>query len=155
MKQETQTTGNRAPLLTFLVLVTLFAPVGYAVAFAMGDDNRTGGIFLVQFAPLVAAFCTKIIFQRNLRRLGWRWGKTRYQLAVYGLGFLLPLASFILIWGLGFGGFYNVEFIEEARTGLAGQFGINLSSPFVIMLVLVAVNGTLGMLVALVQLAKR
>ena len=79
----TNTTDNQAsskkPIHLFLLLVTIFAAIGYSVAFKMGDDNRTGGVFLVQFSPLMAAFITKFVFQRNLRGLGWRWGKTRYQ----------------------------------------------------------------------------
>ena len=144
MAQQT----DKRPLFLFLALVTIFAAIGYAVALAMGDDNRTGGLFLVQFAPLVAAFITKFVFQRNLRGLGWRWGKTRYQAAAYGLAFLLPLISFSLVWLLGFGGFYDVAYIAEAKTGIADMFGINISTTWVVMLVLIAVNGTVGMFVA-------
>jgi membrane protease YdiL (CAAX protease family) len=139
---------DKRPLFLFLALVTIFAAIGYAVALAMGDDNRTGGIVLVQFAPLVAAFITKLVFQRNLRGLGWGWGKSRYHAVAYGLAFLLPLVSFCLIWLFGFGGFYDVAFITEAQTGIADMFGLNISSPWVAMLVLIAVGGTVGMLVA-------
>jgi len=62
--------SSKKPIYLFLLLVTVFAAIGYTVAFKMGDDNRTGGIFLVQFSPLVAAFITKLVFQRNLRGLG-------------------------------------------------------------------------------------
>ena len=59
--------SSKKPIHLFLLLVTIFAAIGYTVAFKMGDENRTGGVFLVQFAPLVAAFITKLVFQRNLR----------------------------------------------------------------------------------------
>jgi len=114
----------------------------------MGDDNRTGGLFLVQFAPLVAAFITKLVFQRNLRGLGWGWGKTRYMATAYGLGFLLPLISFSLVWLLGFGGFYDHAWVAEAQNGIGDTFGININATWVVILVLIAVNGTVGMLVA-------
>lgn len=150
MMGETNTTHlkDKRPLHLFLVLVTIFAAIGYAVAVAMGDDNRTSGIFLVQFAPLVAAFITKLVFERNLQGLGWGWGKTRYQAAAYGLAFLLPLITFSLVWSLGFGGFYDVVFITEAQADLADTFGLNISSPWLVMLVLIGLGGTLGMLVA-------
>ena len=80
-------TKDKRPLFQFLALVTAFAAIGYAVALTMGDDNRTSGLFLVQFAPLVAAFITKLVFQRDLRGLGWGWGKTKYQVAAYGWPF--------------------------------------------------------------------
>lgn len=150
MKTETNKAhpADKRPLYFFLALVTIFAAIGYAVALAMGDDNRTSGVVLVQFAPLVAAFITKFVFQRNLRGLGWGWGKTRYQATAYGLAFLLPLISFCLVWLFGFGGFYDVAFITEAQTGIADKLGLNIGSPWVVMLVLIAVGGTVGLLVA-------
>ena len=140
--------STKKPIYLFLLLVTTFAAIGYGVAVAMGDDNRTGGLFVVQFAPLAAAFITKFVFQRNLRGLGWGWGKTRYQAAAYGLAFLLPLISFSLVWLLGFGGFYDVAFIAEAQTGIADMFGLNIGSPWGVMLALVVLGGTLGLFVA-------
>lgn len=65
---------DKRPLI--LALVTGIAAAGFAFALAMGDDIHAGGIFLVQFVPLMAAFITKLVFQRNLRGLGWGWGKT-------------------------------------------------------------------------------
>ena len=139
---------SKKPIYLFLLLVTVFAAIGWGIAIAMGDDNRAGGIFIAQFAPLVAAFMTKLVFQRNLRGLGWGWGKTRYQVAAWGLAFLIPLITFSLIWLFGFGGFYDVAFVDEARTGLSETFGINLGSPWIVMVVLMVLNATLGMLVA-------
>lgn len=66
---------TRRPLYLFLILVSIFAAIGYGVAFEMGDDNRSRGMFIVQFSPLVAAFITKLMLQRNLRGLGWGWGR--------------------------------------------------------------------------------
>ncbi|MEE9454861.1 MAG: type II CAAX endopeptidase family protein [Paracoccaceae bacterium] len=136
------------PIYLFLLLVTVFSAIGYTVAFKMGDDNRTGGIFLVQFSPLVAAFITKLVFQHNLRGLGWGWGKTRYQLAAYGLAFGLPLISFCLVWLFGFGGFYDVAFITQAQTGIADSFGQNISAPWGVMLALIVFGATVGLLMA-------
>jgi len=140
--------SSKSPIYLFLSLVTIFAAIGYTVAFLMGDDNRTGGIFLVQFSPLLAAFITKLALQRNLRGLGWGWGKTRYQAAIFGLAFLIPLVSFVLVWGLGFGGFYSVAFITEGQRGMAETFGMEFNSVWVVMLMLVTLGGTLGMLTA-------
>lgn len=149
MTQATHPSIGRRPLYMFLALVTVLAAIGYAVALTMGDDNRTTGVFAVQFAPLVAAFITKFAYQRNLRGMGWGWGKTRYQAAAYGLAFLIPLISFSLVWLFGVGGFYNTAFIAEAQTGVADMFGLNIGSPYVLMLALVVLGGTLGLFVAI------
>lgn len=148
MKHTIDAPLSRRPLYMFLALVTVFAIIGYTITVVMGDDNRAPGLLVVQFAPLVSAFITKFRYQRNLRGLGWGWGKTRYQAAAWGLGFLLPLLSFCLVWALGFGGFYDEAFIAETRSAVAASFGVTIASPWGVMLVLLALNGTLGLIVA-------
>ena len=73
----TPTLINQKPLITFLSLVTILAGLSYAIAFSGNDENAQGGLALVQLAPTLAAIITKLIYQRNLRGLGWGWGKTR------------------------------------------------------------------------------
>ena len=142
------TAVSRKPLYTFLGLVTIFASISYAIAFSGDQGNLNGGIVLVQFSPLLAAFITKLIFQHNLRGLGWKWGKTRYQVASYLLPFGLALVSFGLVWLLGFGGFYNEAFLVETQAGIADMFGLNISAPALVMLALVLLNGTIGFIPA-------
>ena len=120
--------------------------MSYAVAFILGDENRAGGIFLLSFSPALAAIITKLVFQRNLRGMGWGWGKTRYQLAAYITPFFLALISFSLVWTLGFGGF-SEAWIMEAQADLAEKFGVTINSTTLMLLFLIAINGTLGMLI--------
>jgi membrane protease YdiL (CAAX protease family) len=62
------------------------------------------------------------------------------------LPFGIGLISFGLVWLFGFGGFYNEAFIAEAQTGIADSLGLTVSSPIMVMLVLIVVNGTLGLI---------
>jgi len=124
------------------------AALSYTIAFSGGEGNLNGGILLVQLSPLLAGIITKFIYQRNLRGLGWGWGKGRYQLASYVLPFGLGLVSFGLVWLLGFGGFYNEVFLAEFQATIADSFGLTLSSPAMVMLGLVLLNGTVGFLPA-------
>jgi len=63
--------------------------------------------------PGVAALLTCKYLGRELSSLGWKWGKTRYQVICY----LRPLAcgtatyGFVLLSGLG--GFYNKHFVAS------------------------------------------
>jgi membrane protease YdiL (CAAX protease family) len=132
----------------FLLLVTIFAALSYTLAFKMGDDNRAGGIFLVQFSPMIAAFITRLVYQRNLCGFGWGWGKTRYQLAAYVTPFILATISFSLVWVLGFGGLSVEPVVQEAQTGLADTFGLNINSSLLTLAILILINGTLGLIVA-------
>jgi uncharacterized protein len=139
---------TRKPLFTFLGLVSILSALAYALIFSSDEGNRTGGIVFLQFAPALSAIVTKLIYQRNVYGLGWGWGKTRYQLVCLVLPFGLSLTSFGLVWLLGFGGFYNQSFIIEAQSGIAETLGLDIASPYLIMLILTLVNGTIGLFVA-------
>jgi membrane protease YdiL (CAAX protease family) len=131
----------------FLGLAFTFAAFSYVLIFtAATDDDRTGGFALLQFSPAIAAIITKLVYQRNLRGLGWRLGKIRYLAASVAIPFLLGLVGFGLVWISGFGGFYDGSFIAEIQEGISDTFGLDTVSPYLSMLMLIVVNGTVGLL---------
>ncbi len=134
------------PLVVFLSLVVVLAAFSYVLIFTAGnDDDRTGGFALLQFSPAISALVTKLVYQRNVRGLGWGRGKTRYQLAGVLLPLVLGLIGFGLVW-LTVGGFYDGAWIAETQSGIADNLGLDVSSPYVVMLVLLLVGGTVGLL---------
>lgn len=139
---------SKKPLYMFGILVSIFAAIGYMVAFAMGDDNRAGGVFIVQFAPLVAAFITKLVLHKNLRGMGWRLGKLKYLGAAWVVAFLLAAVSAVLVWVFGFADLQINPFVAEAKAGIYETFGLSFSSDTVTLLALIILNGTLGLLIA-------
>lgn len=139
---------SKKPLYMFGILISIFAGIGYMLAFAMGDENRTGGIFIVQFSPLLAAFITKLVLQKNLRGLGWRLGKIRYLSAAYVLAFLIALVSAVLVWVFGFADLQINPFVAEAKIGINESFGLNISSDMVTLIALIVANGTIGLFIA-------
>lgn len=136
---------SRAPIYVFLALVAVLAGLSYGLTFSMGDDNRAPGYLLIQFSPLLAAFITRYIYQRNLRGFGWGWGKTRYQLAANITPLILATISFSLVWMLGFGGLSAQPMVAEAQAGIEQTFGLKLNGTLVTLLVLVLLNATLGL----------
>jgi len=141
-----ETKQSYRPLFVFLGLVVVLASFSYVLIFTSGNnDDRTGGFALLQFSPAISALVTKLVFQRNLRGLGWGWGKTRYQVAGVLLPLALGLVGFGLVW-LTVGGFYDGSFIAETRSGIAETLGFDVTSPYVVMLILLLVSGTLGLL---------
>lgn len=143
---KTETAVSRKPLFTFLGLVSLLSAFIYLLVFSGNEENAQGGLALLQFAPAVAAIVTKLIYQRNVRGLGWKWGKTRYQLISLVLPFGLGLVGFGLVWLLGFGGLSADAFIAEAQAGMAQSFGLTTTSTAIIVLLLILLNGTVGLL---------
>jgi membrane protease YdiL (CAAX protease family) len=138
---------SRRPLYTFLVIVFVLSAVSYGLVFtAATDGDRTGGFALLQFSPAVAAIVTKLIYQRNLRGLGWKWGKTRYQIASVVLPLILGIVGFGLLWLLGLGGFYDASFMAEIQDGISNTIGLESVSPFFAILILIVVTGTIGLL---------
>jgi len=145
--KDTQNENKR--IITFLLIVGLLAGVIYAQMVLSGDVSGSGGLGpLLQFSPGIAAIITLLIYQRNLKGLGWGWGKTRYQAFSWGLPFLLTLVGFGLVWLLGFGGFYNEAHIQQAGADISETFGTTLTSPYAVMGVMMLTNATIGVIFA-------
>jgi len=59
-------------------------------------------IFLM-WCPGIAAIFTKLVYQKNLRQIGWGWGKTKYQAISYILPFILGIVVYGIVWLVGLG----------------------------------------------------
>src|SRR6185369_5949548 len=81
-----------------------------------------GGTYYVMWGVTIATLLTLWVTRRSVRNLGWGWGSWRYQ----WIAFLVPLGytlvAYLIIWGAGFGGFYNTGFAAHVRDrfGLIG-----------------------------------
>ena len=98
--------------------LAVFTAVTYAVASIFmylvireGSIRAYGGLCAVggMWSPFVGVLVTRLIFGgeygRTLRGLGWRWGRTRYQVWSYVLPVLYVGAAHVLVWVTGQGGF--------------------------------------------------
>jgi membrane protease YdiL (CAAX protease family) len=104
----------------FLVLTFALSSIFYW-QIAAGGKMRMLPTFGLMWCPGVAALVTRLVFQRNLRGMGWGWGGTRWQ----ALSYLLPPAACLVVYGLvwltGIGGF--------SALGLAASFSKELGFP--------------------------
>jgi membrane protease YdiL (CAAX protease family) len=113
-------------VIVYLVLTfTLCIPFYYYII-STGEVEADGGIYVIglMWCPGVAALLTRLIYQRNLRGMGWGWGQTRYQV----WGYLVPLIAFLAVYGLtwstGLGGFSSEALTREAGFGLPVAFAM-------------------------------
>ena len=83
----------------------------------------------LMWCPGISALITMKLLKRNISDLGWKWGKTKYQLWSYLIPLLYALIAYLVIWVFGWGGFYDKEFVVR----LTDSFGFGeIGSGFII-----------------------
>jgi membrane protease YdiL (CAAX protease family) len=84
-----------------------FSGIFWFLIIRAGHIGAGGGLYMVglMWCPGIAALLTTLIYQHDLRGLGWRMCRGRYVV----LGYALPLAyaaiTYFLVWFLGLGAF--------------------------------------------------
>ena len=94
------------------------------------------------WCPGLAALLTCRLVRKPVAELGWKWGKTRYQLASYLIPIAYALIAYLIVWISGLGGFYNHEFVKK----IASTFGWTALPAVLVIVLYTVVNGTFGMI---------
>lgn len=135
---------SRKRIFTYILITFTLAIASYAFI-ALGREEG-GGLgpwaILLQWAPAIGAFATLLIYQRNVRGLGFGLGKGRYLVLSYFLPLAVLLVTYAVIWLLGLGGFDSETVLKETEASLG------ISSPILLMLANIVVTGTAGVLFA-------
>jgi uncharacterized protein len=104
-------------IVTFLVLAFGLSSIFY-VLIITGGEGIEPWLLPLMLCPSVSAILTKLIFDRNLKGMGWKPGPARW----LGLGYLLPILYGAVIYGIawliGLGGFTTDVIAEVIGTGL-------------------------------------
>lgn len=125
---------DKKQLLTFIVLLALLSIIFYLIHF-INPSKKIGFIGLgIMWAPGVAAIVTRLIFQKNLRQLGWSWNKWHYHIISYILPFFLGLIIYSVVWLTGLGEFSPEQFTTNLNRKLLGlENPLSFSLSFLIM----------------------
>ncbi len=136
-------------ILTYLVITFALSSVFYYQVITNGSLDAAGGLYVLglMWSPGLAALATRLIYQHNLRGIGWRWGKTRYQLVSYLLPLMYVTALYLVIWLTGIGGFYN----KTTLARMAMQLGLTGLAPGMQIILALLATGTVIFLVAAVS----
>lgn len=126
----------RRQVITYLVLVFALSWFFYEPMISAGKMSQVL-VFGLMWCPGVAALITRLVFQRNLRGIGWGWGKTRYQALSYLLPLAVALPVYGLVWATGLGGL-STEGLTDAMARQTGR-----EVPLVVILLLLATVGFL------------
>ena len=136
---------SKNKIITFLSLTFLLSTVFWVQFFLLGEIPSGGGLIGLglMWSPGIAAIITKIVFDRNLRGMGWKWGKTHFVL----MGYILPVIVFSLIyipiWLFGF-----AEFSSEYLTSRIAD-AVGLEKPISLGLTIL-IQSTLGLLTVII-----
>ena len=100
------TDSARNKAIAFVALTFALSFPFYVLIISAGTVNAAGGLYVagIMWCPGLACLLTRLIFQRNLRGIGGRWGKTRYQVSGYVIPLVACVAVYGLAWATGIGG---------------------------------------------------
>jgi membrane protease YdiL (CAAX protease family) len=97
---------TRPELATFLGLTFGLSAIFWWLIIAAGSLGARGGnyVLALMWCPGVSALITRLIFQRNVRGEGWRFGAPRWAILAYLLPVVYATAAYGLVWLTGLGG---------------------------------------------------
>jgi membrane protease YdiL (CAAX protease family) len=107
----------------FLLLVCLISALFNWLVIRAGTLKAGWGTFSMgaMWSPGIAAFLVSKLMAHPVGSFGWSWPKPRYVIA----GWLLPLGyallAYIPVWALGYGHFYDPEFVNKVAKDFAWQ----------------------------------
>jgi uncharacterized protein len=133
---------SRKKILVFLLLTFGFSSIFYFVIIRSGTLSASA--LGLMWCPGIAALSTQLIFQRNVRGLGWGFGKAKYLLAGYGLPLLYALVTYTVIWIFGLGRLSVTEFAQTVST----QYGLTVGNPLVFTVVVILVMALFGFVIS-------
>jgi len=123
----------KAQIRMFLVITFALTIVCCYPLIRAGDMYLAGGVYVmgIMWSPGIAALVTCLVYQRNLRGLGWGLGRVSYLLA----GYLIPLGAALIVystvWVTGLGEFRVTEYFGINTAGTFGVenpgFGVSLA----------------------------
>ncbi|MET4082673.1 membrane protease YdiL (CAAX protease family) [Pedobacter sp. UYP30] len=132
------------PVAIFLSITLTLSSIFYFLIIYSGKIGGGQGLFAtgLMWCPGVSALITMKILNRNISELGWKWGKTKYQVWSYLIPIIYVFITYLIIWFFGWGGFYNKEFVN----GLTKSFGLGEIGDGATIALYVFLLGTFGMI---------
>ncbi|WP_242220328.1 CPBP family intramembrane glutamic endopeptidase [Bacillus cereus group sp. BfR-BA-01380] len=88
-------TKSTKKIFTYLTLIVLLTGYSYYAIISKGTlKGNEGYVFELMWAPAIAAFLTKLIYDKNIKGFGFKPGKLKY----LAFGYFLPLASCLIVY---------------------------------------------------------
>ena len=110
--------NSRQRIILFVVLTFALSAIFWVLSSRAAPGAQNFLTLGLMWCPGIAAMVTTLIYQRNLRGLGWGGGPVRYLLLSYALPVVYAGAVYGLTWLAGWGAF-TTENVPEGQSWLA------------------------------------
>jgi membrane protease YdiL (CAAX protease family) len=138
--------GTTQKIITYIVITFALSSVFYYLIISSGSMSTAYGALAsgLMWCPGVAALLTLAVHHESLRDLGWRRGKTRYQIWSYLIPIIYTSIAYVFVWSTGLGEFSVVGLVGNVTP----QFGLQHASIWVTVVGYLIVTVPLGTVVA-------
>lgn len=112
---------SRKAITIYLLFTLVFSALVWVLSLNATHQGRIGGRvygYAIMWCPALATYFTYKILKRDIPGLAWQWPKAKYVVWCYLIPMLYALVAYVVIWVMGWGGFYNKEFVTQAATEL-------------------------------------
>ncbi len=134
---------DRKAVPLYLAATLAFSSVFYFLIIRSGHLAGAFGMYVagLMWCPAAGAFLTCKLTGREIRSLGWKWGKARYQAFSYVIPPAYATVTYAVVWITGLGRLYSRKFVDEITRG----FGLGALPPGVSIVLYLALASTAGM----------
>jgi|SRR5579872_3078679 len=127
-------------------LLTTFA-LSSILWFLIIKSGHVGGgagayVAALMWCPAAGALLTCKILGRDVKSLGWKWGRPRYQVASYLIPLAYSVVTYGIVWITGLGGFYDQQFVSA----IGARFGLGALPDWTAIALYVLFSGTTGVI---------
>ncbi|PKO00907.1 MAG: CPBP family intramembrane metalloprotease domain-containing protein [Chloroflexi bacterium HGW-Chloroflexi-4] len=136
-------------IITFLVITFGLSIIFYSIIIKTGSIQTGGGLFTLalMWMPGLSGMITQLIFEKNLRGMGWKFGKAKYLLLGYLIPLIYSLVVYSITWISGLGGVPNPAFIADIQQG----FNVTGSATTIYVLLYILEMATFGIVMGLLS----
>jgi membrane protease YdiL (CAAX protease family) len=115
--------NTRRKILVFISLVILLCVPIYIMVIGYKEESALYAILLM-WTPAFAAFITKLIFDKNLKGLGFKFGKIRYLSISYVIPIVACLFVYSIVWIIGVGGVDISKLTNGGKLSFVSSFAM-------------------------------
>jgi membrane protease YdiL (CAAX protease family) len=135
---------DRGGVLVFLFFTLALSSIFYFLINKSGRAGGGGGAYIsgLMWCPGLAALLTCAYLRRDVRTLGWNWGKTRYAVVCYFIPLAYGTVTYGLIWLTGIGGVYRKNFVDA----ITASFGLGHIPPWAAISLYFILTATVGVI---------